>query len=277
MSEVDPSVADGEGRSRLPAGRRADLAFHVAEVGQVTVAGLASRFGVSLDTIRRDLDQLDADGVLIRTHGGAMGLSAMPRADTGLDVRVRLQAEAKERIAALAATLVADGSALMMNAGTTVLAVARHLVNHRELTIATNNLRLSGEISAAVCRDIFVFGGSVRHSAQATLGPVGFAAAPGGAALDIRCDLAVIAVGSVDARDGYFTSYPAEAVMMAEMMSRAARVAVLADSSKFGRRQFAQVAELGRADVFVTDGPPPPELAAALDAAGVEVLHPGLG
>ena len=133
-----------DGARRLPAGRKAELAAYVAEVGQVTVARLAKRFDVSADTIRRDLDQLDADGVLIRTHGGAVSLSAFPRPDTGLDVRARVQASAKDRIGALAAGLVPDGASLIVNAGTTTLAAARHLRDHRDLTIATNSLRISG-------------------------------------------------------------------------------------------------------------------------------------
>src|SRR3954471_20120213 len=104
-----------DGDRRLPAGRKADLAAFVGEVGQVTVANLAERFDVSPDTIRRDLDQLDADGVLIRTHGGAISLQAVPRPDTGLDVRLRLQTTAKDQIGALAAGLVEDGTALMIN------------------------------------------------------------------------------------------------------------------------------------------------------------------
>lgn len=274
MPATPPGTDSVDAARRLPAGRKADLAAYVAEVGQVTVAQLADRFDVSADTIRRDLDQLDADGVLIRTHGGAVSLSAVPRPDTGLDVRVRLQAGAKEAIGAVAAGLVEDGSSLVMNAGTTTLALVRHLRDHRELTIATNNLRIPAEIAPQVYRDLYVFGGGVRASAQATVGPLSFRMAPSGAELDIRPDLALVAVGAVHPESGYSTSNLAEAAMMGEMMDRAARVAVLADSSKLGRRLFAQVAALGRADYLVTDAAPPADLAAALDVAGVQVLTP---
>jgi DeoR family transcriptional regulator, fructose operon transcriptional repressor len=259
---------------RLPAGRKADLAAYIFEVGQVTVAQLAERFGVSLDTIRRDLDQLDADGIIIRTHGGALSPTGVPRPDTGLDVRRRVQTEAKERIGALAATLVDDGSTLLINAGTTTLAVARHLRDRRNLIVATNNLQLPAEISAKALRELYVFGGSVRFSAMATIGPVAFRNMLNGADIDIRCDLALVAVGAVSADAGYSTSNIAEAAMMSEMMDRAARVAILADSSKFGRRLFAQVAGLDRADFLVTDAVPPPELAQALRRHDVKVLTP---
>jgi len=266
------SLPTSEGDRRLPAGRKADLAAFVGEVGQVTVARLAERFDVSPDTIRRDLDQLDADGVLIRTHGGAVSLSALPRADTGLDVRLRLQTAAKEQIGALAAGLIEDGTAIMINAGTTTLALVRHLRDHRELTVATNSLRIPAEISPTVFRDLYVFGGAVRLTAQATVGPVSFQAAVGDDR-DIQCDLALISVGAVST-GGYSTSNLGEAAMMNDMMDRASRVAILADSSKFGRRLFAQVADLGRATYLVTDAAPPAELADALREHDVEVLLP---
>jgi DeoR family fructose operon transcriptional repressor len=246
----------------------------VSERGEVTVAELAERLGVSIDTIRRDLDELDTEGVLVRTHGGAVSLASIPRTDRGLDVRLHLQAAEKEAIANLAAGLVQDGSVIMINAGTTTLAVARALRNHRDLTIATNNLRIPAEISPKAFRDLYVFGGSVRSITQATTGPVSFSVAPGSAELDIRCDLALIAVGAVSSESGYSTSNLGDAAMMSAMMSRAAKVAILADSSKFERRFFARVADLGEADYLVTDAAPPRELAAALDAAGVEIVTP---
>jgi len=269
-----PSFAGDDQAPRLPAGRKADLAVFVSEAGQVTVATLAARFGVSADTIRRDLDQLDADGILVRTHGGAVSLSVMSSTEKKLDVRLRLQTSAKEKIGALAAGLVENGSVVMINAGTTTLAVVRHLRNHRELTVATNNLRIPIEISPEVCRDLYVFGGAVRLGGQSTIGPVGFQFTGSGNELDLRCDLALISVGAVSAEGGYSTSNLAEAVMMSEMVARASRVAILADSSKFGRQLFAQVADLGRADFFVTDAAPSPDLANALRKHNVEVLIP---
>lgn len=257
---------------RLPAGRKADLAAFVAESGQVTVAALSEHFGVSIDTVRRDLDQLDREGVLVRTHGGAVSVDG-PRTDRGLDVRLRMQIVEKEAIAKLAAGLVADGTVIMLNAGTTTLAVARALRDHRELTVATNNLRIPAEISPKALRDLYVFGGAVRTITQATTGPVAFTMTAGGPEVDIQCDLALIAVGAV-AASGYSTSNLGDAAMMADMMQRAQRTAILADSSKMGRRLFAQVATLDRADYLITDREPEPDLADALAQAGVQVLTP---
>jgi DeoR/GlpR family transcriptional regulator of sugar metabolism len=96
----------------------------------------------------------------------------------------------------------------------------------------------------------------------------------GGTELDIRCDLALIGVGAVSVDAGYSTSNLGEAAMMREMMSRAARVAILSDSSKFGRRLFAQISELGTADYLITDSSPPPDLLEALSENDVEVITP---
>ena len=264
--------APARGR-RLPAGRKADLAAYVNEVGRVTVADLAAHFNVSIDTIRRDLDQLDREGVLVRTHGGAVSAAEGPGRDRGLDVRLRMQVDEKERIAHAAAELVADGSVIMLNAGTTALAVARALRNHHDLTIATNNLRVPAEISPSAIRDLYVFGGAVRTITQATTGPVSLALGSHSPEVDLRCDLALVAVGAVD-ESGYSTSNLGDATMMAEMVRRAERTAILADSTKLGRRLFAQVVPLDQADSLITDSAPPPELAAALAGAGVAVITP---
>jgi DeoR family glycerol-3-phosphate regulon repressor/DeoR family fructose operon transcriptional repressor len=268
------SVDSNERQRHLPAGRKAQLAAYVAEAGQVTVSELAERFGVSIDTVRRDLDQLAADGSLVRTYGGAVSLSTVSRTtDRAVDQRLSVQEQEKEKIATLAADLVQDGSTIMINGGTTTLALAKLLGQHRELTVATNNLLIPGALPPSAIRDIYVFGGAVRSLTLATIGPVSFRANTG-AELDISCDLALIGVGAVSSEAGYTTSNLAEAAMMQEMISRAARVAILADSSKFGRRLFAQVSELGAADYLITDAAPPPDLRDALATNGVEILTP---
>ncbi len=260
----------------LPASRRAALLEHLGTTGQLTVAEIAATFDVSIDTIRRDLDQLDADGLLVRTHGGAVARAAAPRSDRALDVRLHMQTAEKEAIAELAAGLIVDGSVIMLNGGTTTLAVARKLSDLRELTVATNNLRIPSEIPSKSLRDLYVFGGSVRTVGQTTTGPVSFQVTAGGDQVDVQADIAIIAVGAV-ATTGYSTSNLGDAAMMAEMMAHASRVAILADSTKCGRRLFAQIAELGRADWFITDRQPDAELADALAAVGVTVLTPNEG
>lgn len=200
---------------------------------------------------------------------------AVHPADRGLSVRLHLQAAEKETIGAIAAGLVSDGSIVILNAGTTMLAVARALHDRRDLTIATNNLLLPGAISEKAFRELYVFGGPMRIHTQSTTGPVRFPTADG-QDMSISADLAMVAVGAVSADGGYTSSTLSEALMMREMMQQSATVVVLADSSKFNRRQFAAVGDLALADYFITDKAPPPELQQAFDGAGVKVLHPSV-
>lgn len=259
--------------ARLPAGRKAEVVSHVNRHGQVTVTALAEHFGVSADTIRRDLDQLDADGLLIRMHGGAMSTSAVPWHDTSLSDRARLQSTQKDQIGRLAADLVQDGNVLFINGGTTALALVHHLGDRRELIIATNNLSLPAEINTEACRDLYVFGGHVRVSGLVTIGPVSFASSISGVDNGIHVDLALIGVGAVDA-EGLSTSNLDEAAMLGQMAVRARRVAILADSTKLGKRLFASIGPLSVADYLVTNEQPPADLAQALKAADVQVLTP---
>jgi DeoR family fructose operon transcriptional repressor len=268
----NPTPDDSSLLRRLPAGRKADLAAYVYEHGQVGVAELAEQFKVSTDTIRRDLDDLDSENILIRTHGGAISPNIVPKPDTGLDVRMRVQIARKEAIANAAANLIQDNSVVIMNAGTTILAVARKLNHHTGLTIATNNLEISKELQPKCYRALHIFGGSVLHTSQATIGPVSFQAL-GGGDVDIQSNLALIAVGGVSL-DGYSVSNLAEASMLKEMMVRSEKVAILADSTKNGVRLFAQLAELGRADYFVTDVAPPLDLSKALEEHKVQLITP---
>ncbi|WP_156761459.1 DeoR/GlpR family DNA-binding transcription regulator [Microbacterium karelineae] len=258
---------------RLPAGRKAELLAYVTARGHVTVGELAEHFEVSIDTVRRDLDQLDADAKLIRTHGGAVSTDQGAPPDEGLSVRMRVRAHEKETIGELAAAQLPDGSVAIINSGTTTLALARHLKDKRDLTIATNSLVLPGELSQASLRELFVFGGSVRTITQATTGPVSFRPAPGGPDLDVSADVAFIAVGAVD-EAGYSASNLADAGMMSEMIDHARRTFILADSSKFDHRLFARIGALDKADALITDAPPVGALADALAAAEVEVIAP---
>lgn len=270
IDEQGSSAVDVTAREvALPAGRREQIATLAAASPAVSVRALAARFGVSSDTVRRDLDQLAAEGRLVRTHGGAMGLATTQGTD-GPNFLDTALTPAKSEVGALAARLVADGAVLMINAGATPVAAVRALRGRSDLTIVTNNLLIPPAIPPGSCRSMYVLGGEVRLEGQSTVGSVSRQLA--GSGLDVRADLALISVGGVTVERGYSVADLPEATMMHEMLARAAKVAVLADASKFGRQLFANVAELGEADYFISDVEPPGELRAALLAQGVEIM-----
>ena len=266
-------LGDAPALKSLPAGRKANLAAYVYKQGQVTVTELAEHLSVSADTIRRDLDELSSENILIRTHGGAISPTLIPKPDSNLDIRTGVQIARKEAIGKAAASLISNNSVVLMNSGTTVLAVVKALSNHTGLTIATNNLHITNELKATSVRALHIFGGTVLLSSEATIGPVTLPTA-GGENLEIECDIALIAVGGVSIDGGYSVSNFAEASMFREMMKRAKKVAILADATKINIKHFARLSDLSEANYFVTDIDPPKEIKNALIEANVEIILP---
>lgn len=253
--------------SALPAQRRARLVEYVRARGHATVAELAEDFAVSMDTIRRDLDYLADRRLIARTHGGAMRTGELATADTPFDSRAATQRQAKERIGAAAAGLISDGETLLINGGTTTLAVVRALAGKRDLTVVTNNLRIPAELPPDTVRDLYIVGGTCRVASKVTIGPVTFPDSDG-----ISADVGVIGVGGIAVDGGLSTTNLLEAQMIRQMIESVGRLIVVADSTKFGRSAFVRICGLDRMAVLVTDAKPEGELAAALAGAGVEVL-----
>jgi len=250
----------------LPAKRRSDIARLAKQLGQITVTDMSARFEVSLDTIRRDLDILADQGLILRTHGGAVPSESMAAADSPFEQRISARQDAKERIGRAAAKLVAPGETLIVNGGSTAVAFAASLGDLTRLTIVTNNLGLPSAFPASAVASLYLLGGEIRSGAHITLGPVGFVGTR-----QIAADTAVIGIGGIT-EDGCSTSRIEEATMIAAMIAAARRTIVIADSAKFGRTGFAVVAPLDQIDVLVTDAEPSGKLRDALDAAGVRLV-----
>jgi DeoR/GlpR family transcriptional regulator of sugar metabolism len=253
----------------LPGSRHQRLVDVMRTKGHVTVAELTTMFGVSRDTIRRDLHLLERHGLLTRTHGGALAGDGLVARETRFQSRMAAQTRAKRSIGRAAAGLIRDGETLILNGGSTTCCFAAELGKLRDLTIVTNNLMLPQAVARHAARSIYVLGGAYWESAQITIGALKISGAS-----RISVDTAVVGVTGVDA-SGLSISRLEEGQATVEMMDAARRVIVLADSSKYGVNAFAHVADFNRVQFLVTDAPPPPEIAEALGQAGVEVVLAG--
>ncbi len=256
---------------RLPAVRRSLLAGLVRDRGQVTVSELTDALGVSPDTVRRDLDELARTGLVTRTHGGAMH-RLLARTDQSFERRMGEHWDLKLRIGAATAALLEDGQTLLINGGTTALAVVRSIQAARELTIVTNNLRIPGEIDTRCVRQLYLLGGYCRLSSLVTVGPVEFPGMRPDRSHAVMADLAIIGVGGISAHEGLSTTDLHEARMMRAMVDSATTVVVAVDSTKFERNAFVQIATLEHAHIVVTDAEPPPVLRQALTESGVRLV-----
>ena len=262
----------------LPAQRRREITRFVSDNGHATIGDLAEMFAVSADTIRRDLDGLTRRGSVLRTYGGVV------RAEGATSIHhLTFQARAEEHQAAkraigiAAASLVSNGSTVLVNGGTTVLEFAKALNVHRGLTIITNNLVLPSVLPEQAVAEIHILAGQYDPTSWVTLGPVQLPNQYGSEAHQIYADYAVLGVGGMAVGAGFTGTDIRESSMISAMMDQAATVIVLADSSKFARQALVTISDLGRADHVVTDLAPDGAIVAALSEASVNLVVAGDG
>ena len=236
----------------------------LAAEGAVDASALADRLGVSAATVRRDLQLLEEQRMLTRTHGGAVAHDVLYE----LPLRyksARHQAQ-KRRIAAQAATRVEEGAVVGLTGGTTTTEVARAISDRRGITVVTNALNIAGELAIRANLRLVVTGGTARPESYELVGPVAEQALE-----RLNLDLAVVGVDGISLASGLTTHHEIEAHTNRTMIERASRVVVVADSSKLGRVAFAQICGLDAVDELITDQGAPATAIRELDEAGIAV------
>ncbi|WP_439154935.1 DeoR/GlpR family DNA-binding transcription regulator [Yoonia sp.] len=214
--------------------------------GKVIATDLAAETGMAVQTIRRDLRQLCAAGLLERVHGGAVLPSGV--SNIGYGDRRALNRDIKIRIARRTARLIPDHASLFLNIGTTTEAVAHALHAHRNLLVVTNNLNVANILAGNPGCDVVVAGGSLRRSDGGLVGDLA------AMAIDrFKVDFAVIGTSAIDL-SGDLLDFDPEEVRVSQQIIAAARATILvADSSKFTRKAPVKIASLAQVDHFVTD------------------------
>ncbi|GAA1360409.1 DeoR/GlpR family DNA-binding transcription regulator [Arthrobacter rhombi] len=246
----------------------------VASTGRVSVADLAARLDITRETVRRDLAQLEHDGLLRRVHGGAVAGGTASTAEESLSVRTSLNHEQKSRIAARALELLPSGAtSVALDAGTTTELLAQQMASTlpehgtTDLLVLTHSVPVAYRIATGSSFQLELIGGRVRTLTSAAMGA---------AAIDqfraLRPDIAFIGTNGIHAEFGLSTPDPLEAAMKSAIVASARRVVLLADSSKLGQETLVRFAALDQIDALVTDNAPDAQLAAALEDADVEVV-----
>ncbi len=231
----------------------------------VTVERLAETLGVTLQTVRRDVQRLADEGLLARFHGGVRVPSSTTE-NIAHKQRENLHADGKARIARAVAAAIPNDCSLILNIGTTTEAVARTLLHHTGLRVITNNLNVASILSANAQCEVIVVGGVVRARDQGIVGE---------AAVDFirqfKVDIAVIGISGIEA-DGTLRDYDYREVKVAQtIISQAREVWLAADISKFNRPAMVEVATLSQIDRLFTNAPPPEPYAALLADAQVRL------
>lgn len=233
--------------------------------GTLGVVEIAARLGVSTASVRRDLQALEEQKLLSRTHGGAVANSTayeLPLRYRGVRHR-----EAKRRIAAAAAERVAEHIAsVALTGGTTTSEVARRLADRRGLTVVTNALNIAAELAVRPDLKLIVTGGTARSESYELVGPLAESTLVG-----MNPDLAFVGVDGISADGGLTTHHDIEAHTNRVLIDRARHVVVVADGSKVGHLAFARICDVRSVDELITDDSAPPDELRRLAEAGVAV------
>jgi DeoR family fructose operon transcriptional repressor len=257
-----------EGDTKLyPQERHARILELVATRGRVEVTTLAEELDVTTETIRRDLTKLVRQGLVRRVHGGAIHVERLGYEPT-LSVRGERFAAEKERIGRAARDFLPDGGSVLLDAGTTTMALARLLPQDRALTVVTNSIPAAGLLAAMPKVDFYMLGGRVRSRTAAAVGRWASAALA-----DLVVDVAFIGTNGLSVENGLTTPNLEEANTKAAMIAASRRVVLLTDHSKVGAVHFCKFGDLDQLDVIVTDAGLDDETAERLVQSGPDVLR----
>lgn len=250
--------------------RQSQILKIIAEHGQVSVAELAERFGVSEMTARRDLQELARNGMLRRVYGGA--ISSLGRSfEPPYEMRSTQNREAKMAIGKAAAELVLDGDSIALDVGSTTIEMVPELRGKRNLTIITASLPIAYEISSKLSLNsdirLVIAGGIVRPGELSMVGHLAE-----NSFSEFFVDKAFIGAGGLDQESG-LTEYNLEdALVKRAFIQGAQQRIVVADGTKFGRTTFAKIVTLSLIDTVVTDPTAPEEIVDELQRDGIEVI-----
>jgi len=249
-----------------PNPRQAELLHEVQRLGSASVEALAERFGVTLQTVRRDVKLLTEAGLVARFHGGVRVPSSTTE-NIAYRQRQQLNEAAKQRIARAVARAVPNGCSLIINIGTTTEAIARELLAHRGLRVITNNLNVAATLSDNPDCEVIVAGGVVRTRDRGIVGEV---------TVDFmrqfKVDIGLIGISGIEA-DGSLRDFDYREVKVARAIIEQSRTVWLAsDHSKFNRPAMVELARLGELDMLFTDAAPPAPFPALLAEAGVQCV-----
>ena len=234
--------------------------------GSVLVADLVRRLDVSAVTVRKDLTELEKTDKLYRSHGKAVLVNPYIN-NRSVNEKEKLATDQKHAIGREAARLITRNDSICIASGTTVHALARNIVPIHKLTVVSASLPVSNILSAHENIDIIQLGGMLRHSSLSVVGEYA-------TRIMEQCSFSKLFMGvdGIDVDFGITTTEMREASLNQKMMAAAQKTIVLADSSKFGRRGFAKIADISAVDIIITDSGVSPKDVKRLEDLGIELI-----
>lgn len=251
----------------LAAERRLLILDRLQEEKKVVVSELSARFGVSEETIRRDLDRLDKEGLAIKSYGGAV-LNEANGTDMPFSVRKRRNMQGKRVIAEIIAGLVQDGEHIIVDPSTTAVSIVKALRPREDLTIITNSIEVLVELGDVSGWDVISTGGTLKKDYLALVGPR--------AQESIRsfnADKVILSCKGLDLEKGITDANELFAQIKETMLDVSVTKILAADYTKFNKVAFARICDVSEIDMVVTDVKPSDEWLRFFEQKGVECLY----
>lgn len=248
--------------------RQQHILEKLKEEGAVSVSKLSSEFGVAEETVRRDLEKLEKQEKLLRTHGGAVPIDDN-KYEPSLEKRKKINVEGKEKVAVLAAELVSPGDTIFLDASTTTYFIARELKKMQNITVVTNSLQTIAELSQNKDIKVIGTGGMVGENAS-------FVGSLAEEAVREKyvADKIFFSSRGVTADRGVLDSNEQECAMKKCMMANSCKKIYVCEQTKIGRIGFAKLAAFEELDCFVTEKPLEADWQKKMEEAGVKVITP---
>lgn len=232
--------------SLYPQERRQEILQLLAEENRVSVTELSQRFKVSEVTIRGDLQELAEQGLLIRTHGGALATTSLP--ELSFNLRKQQQMEAKQRIGQEAARLVHNSEAVFLDTSSTALALAHHLTNHLELTVLTNSLAITEALLPHRNINLILIGGVLQRETLSLVDD------PDLSLLEhYNIQTGFFGAAGISHPEGLTDINPAIAGVKRRILKRCRRVVGILDKTKWGKSGLATFAHFDEVHILITD------------------------
>jgi DeoR/GlpR family transcriptional regulator of sugar metabolism len=250
--------------------RRNQILEQLQEEKRVVVSDLSRKFGVSEETIRRDLDKLDKDGVAVKSYGGAV-FNESSSIDMPFNVRKKRNVAGKQKIAELVAGLINDGDHIILDASTTAVFIAKAIKAKEHLTVITNSIEIVIELSDVSDWNIISSGGSLKEGYLALVGPQ---AVEGLSAFNV--EKAFMSCKGLSAEKGITEGNEQFAQTKQVMMKSSDSKILTVDSSKFDKVAFSKVCDVKDIDIIVTDEKPTATWLELFEHYGIKCLYPGM-
>ena len=255
-----------ERNTYIPAERQKRMVEFIESNTSAQIHDLSTVFGVSEATVRRDLDDLDRQGAIRRTHGGAIKLDRSTSYEQMYNEKLSFCTEEKRRIAEAAANMVHDGDTLFINSGTTTYFTAVELKKHKNLNVVTNSISVAVELGDVPTFRIILLGGEINAQYSFTYGEDAKEQLS-----RFKAGWAILSIDGVCPGTGLTTYHAEECAIDRIMQERAERTLIVADSTKLGYESFSRISGLDGVACWITDAQADRALTAQIAAEGVDV------